>query len=386
VTERWAGHVGSDLAADVAEELRRIARWPVSAFRRARVWLTMYACLLASLRRTGRMFVVARHDGADRLSDGAKVAVFAHHDPAGLVDDSVIYYLGALRSAGYTVVFVSNAPNLGTASLQLVLPLSALVLVRLNVGYDFGAFKDGIEALGELSRFEQVVLANDSVYGPLFDLGKILARCDDSADIWGMTENGAGGYHLQSYFLLFRKPALIHPTLNAFFGSVRPVQSKQWVIQRYEIGLTRAMRRVGLRCAALFPYEMAAAVFAAQVRDGELTRQAGLSASNRRYFAQMMRRLARGRPMNPMHWFWVELVSKMRCPFIKRELLIYNPFGVLHVDGWRNIVRSVSTYDTELAARHMRACQRRSGRIDNAIEERHPTGRAAMTCQRPIHE
>jgi lipopolysaccharide biosynthesis protein len=356
------------LAVEAVAELRRAIGWPALAFRRVYVWVTMYAGFLASLRRSGCSFVTARHDGADRVIDGAKVAVFAHYDPAGLVDDFVIYYLRALRDAGYTVVFVSSSPDFGTSSLQRVLPLVARVLIRSNVGYDFGAFKDGIEALGELSRFDQVVLANDSVYGPLFDLGNVLARCDASADIWGMTDNWAGGYHLQSYFLLFRKPALICPMLNAFFRSVRPVQSKQWVIQRYEIGLTRAMQRAGLRCTALFPYQKVAAVFVEAVCAGDLTQQHGLSAPRRRYLAQVMRRLKRGKPLNATHWFWTELVSKMRCPFIKRELLMDNPFGVPDADGWREVVRSVSTYDTELAARHMRTCRRRSGRIGDALE------------------
>jgi len=385
VIGRQMGLVGSDAVTDVAAELRRIIGWPALALRRAYAWLTMYGCFLVSLRRTNRTFVTARYDGADRLTEGAKVVVFAHYDPAGLVDDFVIYYLRALRDAGYAVVFISNSPDFGAASLQRVLPISALVLLRSNVGYDFGAFKDAIEALGELSRFEQVVLANDSVYGPLFDLGKILARCDASADIWGMTDNWASGYHLQSYFVLFRKPALICPMLKAFFRSVRPVQSKQWVIQRYEIGLTRAMQRAGLRCAALFPYRSAAAVFAETVRAGDLTQQPGLSVPHRRYIAQAMRQLESGKPLNATRWFWTELVSKMRCPFIKRELLMDNPFDVPDAGGWREVIRSVSSYETELAARHMRTCRRRSGRIGNAIEGHPSTGRGAMTRQRPFH-
>ena len=368
VTERRSGHVGSAWAANVAGWLPRVMKWPALAFRRAYVRVTMYAQFLASLRHTGGTFVRARHVGADRLIDGAKVAVFAHFDAAGVVHDFVIYYLRALRGAGYTIVFVSNAPDFGAASLQRVLPLSALVLLRANVGYDFGAYKDGIEALGELSRFEHLVLANDSVYGPLFDLSEILARCDAGADIWGMTDNWAGGYHLQSYFLLFRGRALVRPELKAFFRSVRPVQSKQWLILRYEIGLTQAMQRAGLRCAALFPYQAVAAAFAETVRVGDLTRRTSLSARHRRYFAQITGRLDRGKPLNATHWFWRELVCKIGYPFIKRELLIYNPVGVPYVSAWRDVIRSVSNYDTELAAGHMRTYRPRSGRIGNGID------------------
>ncbi len=365
-----ADHVGSGWASDCAARLCRVIRWPALAFRRAYVWVMLYVSFLASLRHTGGTFVTARHVGADRLADGAKVVVFAHFDAAGLVHDCVIHYLRALRDAGYTVVFVSNAPDFKAASLQRVLPLSALVLLRTNVGYDFGAYKDGIEALGELSRFEHLVLANDSVYGPLFDLNEILARCDDRADIWGMTDNWAGGYHLQSYFLLFRGLALVCPDLRAFFRSVRPVQSKQWLILRYEIGLTQAMQRAGLRCAALFPYHAVAAAFVETVRAGNLAQGTSLSARQRRYVAQIMRGLERGKPLNATHFFWRELVCKIGYPFIKRELLIYNPVGVPYVSAWRDVIRSVSSYDTELAAEHMRTYRPRPGRIGNAIDGR----------------
>ena len=72
------------------------------------------------------------------------------------------------------------------------------------------------------------MLANDSVYGPLFDLKEILARCDASADIWGMTDNRAGGYHLQSYFLLFRGRALVCPEADGVL-SVRATGAVQGV-------------------------------------------------------------------------------------------------------------------------------------------------------------
>jgi hypothetical protein len=356
------GDVDSTWATSIALGLCRVIGLPVLCLLRAYVWLAIYARLLASLRRTGRTFVTARYVCAGRLNDGATIVVFAHYDPAGSVHDFVIYYLRSLRDAGYAVVFVCNCPNLGMASLQRVLPVSALVLLRENIGYNFGAFKDGIEALGELSRFEQVVLANDSVYGPLFDLRETLARCDASADIWGMTDNWAGGYHLQSYFLLFRGRALAFPDLKAFFRSVRPVQSKEWVIRRYEIGLTQAMQRAGLRCTALFPYEVAVALFTETVQTDVMQRP-GLSAQHRRYFSVMLRRLERGTPLNATHCFWNELVGKIRCPFIKRELLIDNPVGVRDVPGWREMIRCVSTYETELAERHMRTFRHRPGRV-----------------------
>ena len=47
------------------------------------------------------------------------------------------------------------------------------------------------------------------------------------------------------------------------------VQSKSWIINKLEIGLTGRLERQGLRCAALYPYRQQVAAFANTVRDGK---------------------------------------------------------------------------------------------------------------------
>jgi lipopolysaccharide biosynthesis protein len=313
------------------ERLRRALRWPAATSFHGLQWLRMQAQATAALGRSGRRLIRATYPGRQPLRDGGKVAVFAHFDRDGRVHDFVLTYLRALGQAGFAVVFVSNAPRLANAAVEQLRPLVALVLHRRNLGYDFAAYQDGLAALGELARFDQVVLANDSVYGPLFDLGALLRRCDDRADVWGMTDNREHRYHLQSYFLLFRRTVLTNPAFAAFWRAVRPVQSRQWVIRRYEVGLTQHLQRAGLRCGALFPCETVAA---------------GAAAANS------------DKPVNVMHVHWDRLISVLGCPFIKRELLLYNPLKVAHVSRWRDVIRRASFYDTELIARHLCAQRR----------------------------
>ena len=97
----------------------------------------------------------------------------------------------------------------------------------------------------------------------------------------------------------------------------------------------------------------------------------------------MLRRLERGTPLNATHCFWIELVSKMRCPFIKRELLIYNPFGVPHVCGWRDVIRSVSSYDTEAGGAAHTNMSARPGHIGNPSSDL-PSKRRMVTCARAV--
>jgi lipopolysaccharide biosynthesis protein len=317
------------LAATASRLGRLGVRAPATAIRRAVVLLAMYSRVAASLRHRNASFIRARHTGAHPLAGSTRAAVFVHYDPAGRVHDYVLHYLRALSEAGCAVVVVSNAPQLDAAAVQRLLPLSALVLHRRNVGYDFGAYKDGLAALGDLTRFELVVLANDSVYGPLFDLAPLLARCDRRADIWGITDSPARRYHLQSYFLALGPRALASPDLAAFWRSVGPVQSREWVIRNYELGLTQEARRAGLRCAALYEYARLAAAASGTVAKPK-------------------------RPLNPMLAFWDDLITRGHCPFIKRELLMYNPLRLPHVGNWKEVIRRVSPYDIDLIERHLR--------------------------------
>ncbi len=248
-----------------------------------------------------------------------RLAIFMHFDAAGTVAAYVRHYLEALRAAGFEIVFVSNAPRLDAAD---IVPLCRAIVRRRNIGLDFGAWKDCWAALRHRDGLEMLLLANDSVYGPFHDLAGLVARADPAvADVWGATDNWEGGRHLQSYFLLIHARALRHPAFAAFWRGVRHVASKRWIIRHYEIGLTRALEAAGLKCAALFPY-------------------AALSGTRA------------GKPVNPTHFFWDELISRAGFPFLKRDLLTRNPHGLKMAD-WRSVVGSVSGYDAGLIDRHL---------------------------------
>lgn len=270
-----------------------------------------------------------------------RLAIFMHFDAGGAVHGYVRHYLQALRNAGLDIVFVSNAPRLQPEAMAAIAPLCRAVVRRRNVGLDFGAWRDCWLALAGRAGLETLVLANDSVYGPIHPLAPLIARADPTqADVWGATDNWEGRPHLQSYFLVIHARALRHPAFDAFWRGVRPVGSKRWIVNRYEIGLTRALEAAGLRCAALFPYRaLAEQVAAADPAD-----------DHGRAVAAMVRG---GRPLNPTHFFWDRLIADAGFPFLKRDLLTRNQQAIPTLSGWRRVIASVSGYDTGLIDRHL---------------------------------
>lgn len=279
---------------------------------------------------------------------GPKQAVFVHHDRDGVVHDYVRFAVGELAANGYAVTFVSNAPRLDEAGVARLLPVVREVVHRRGVGYDFGAWRDGMERLPGFARLERLILANDSVYGPVFPLREALARAEAmDVDVFGITDSREIAHHLQSYFLMFFPRALAAPAFRAFWADFPMVNAKSWIVRNGEVALSVELARAGLRLGALCPYDEVS-------RAAEDTPD-GAGEEMRRFLVERRRRVAAGKPLNPMHHFWEELIAGHGCPFLKRDLVRSNPAGVPELERWAGVLRRRSGYDIDLVRRHLDA-------------------------------
>jgi hypothetical protein len=248
----------------------------------------------------------------------ARVCLFSHFDRDGIVDDYVVRYLEALRGCALDIVFVSTAPTLRPEALARVAPLCAAVLLRENVGFDFGSWRAALDSYPWILDGELLVVANDSVYGPVRALRPLFDRMSARAcDFWGMTESRQLSQHLQSYFLAFGKECLQSEAFRAFFADVAFFDDKKQVIDAYELTLTGRLAAAGLRWAAVAPHI-------------ELD----------------------GRLLNPVHHLWRSTLDG-GVPFVKVELLRDNPLKA-NLHGWEAFLRDRLGYETEPILRHLR--------------------------------
>jgi len=273
---------------------------------------------------------------------GPRVCVYAHWDGAGDVREHVLHHLRGLAAAGVSVVFVTNAGRLRPAALEAVKLICAGVIVRRNVGYDFGAWREGIEqAALPRANTSMVLIANDSVYGPVRPLHGLLSRIDfGAADVWGCTESWQSRYHLQSYLMAFSPRVVASEAWRTFWASVRPTWAKVWLIRLYELGLTQQLLRAGFTCRAIWPYQDLV-----RDLDPDLLTDFKEGGPNLADPAVRVRqdhtRRVRGHvvdrtPLNPTSDLWRQLMAA-GFPFIKRELLRDNPSRVPDVAEWRDV-------------------------------------------------
>lgn len=305
--------------------------------------------------RSPRQIVYRWPDGP--IPVGPRPCVFVHWDGGGEVRPHVLAYLRSLAEAGLSVLFVSNAGFLRPEALDAVKALCAGVLIRRNVGYDFGAWREGFEQLG-LPRedTEFAVMANDSVYGPLRPVDEMLGRMDFAqADVWGCTETWQTRYHLQSYLVAFSPAVLASPAWRRFWAAVRSTPSKTLVIQRYEIGLSQSLIRAGFDLRALWPYgalveDVDLPLITEDLPEGTLLDPL---LDVRRAHARHVRNSAAFRvPLNPTSDLWRQLL-RAGFPFIKRELLRSNPTRVSDLVDWREVVRALDGQDVALIERDL---------------------------------
>jgi lipopolysaccharide biosynthesis protein len=283
--------------------------------------------------------------GTIDIASAGRIAVFANFEPHGRLCDYVRFHIEQIVGAGYAVVFCCNSPHMTDEARQFLLARCAVVLHRKNIGGDFGAFKDGLREVPDLGRLTSLLLANDSVFGPLRPLPQILADMDaEKADVWGITDSWERHHHLQSYFLVFYSRALSSEAFRAFWEQVDYLRSKWAIVHLYEIGLTQALEAVGLRCRALHPQtEVVSEACRAWFRHGSRAEKVG--PAERRYRLRVLRAARRHAALNTTHFFWDHLLTQRRAPFVKRGLILKNPMKVPSVDHWEEVIRRVSDYD-----------------------------------------
>ena len=290
----------------------------------------------ALLRRLGRKepALILKLAGAIKPGSCDRLCLFSHFDRQGRIDDYVVYYLSKLSELDCEIVFVSTAENLDSTELEKIRHLCTQMIVRENIGYDFGSWKVGLGFVDDLRRFKSLILANDSVYGPLQDLRPVFEEMENRGlDFWGITDSWRYDLHLHSYFLVLGSAVINDSEFSKFWEMLPHYSFKHSVIQRAEIGLTQKLARAGFRFAALCNYEDLHA---------RMPNRAPRSKSGKF-----------DRPVNSTHYLWEPLIAEFGCPFLKVQMLRDNPKRIPNTDRWDSVIRQNSNYDCSLIERHL---------------------------------
>lgn len=267
-----------------------------------------------------------------------RIGVFVFYDKDGIVDDYVIYLLRDLSQVLDRLVIVCNG-KLSSDGRDKLETVSSDVFVRKNIGYDAGAYKEAFEKyIGweELRKYDELVMCNDTFYGPFWPFQTVFDEMEKQSklDFWGLTVHGKtrGAYgelpeHLQSFFLTIRH-RLLHATefVNFWEEVELSEEDVDSIIKGFEANFTYFFENCGFRWAAY-----------ADTRKTEIRKDA-YSLNHTIYNCE-------------------ELISKYRCPIIKRRAFTWKNLQAT-TDGGNTAramlyIENKTEYDTTLIYKHL---------------------------------
>jgi len=291
-------------------------------------------------RSVGKSSVVRLTDKKDSVN---RAMIYAHWDEQGLVDDHVLYSLEKYRPWVSNLVFVSTNYKRKCRGLE---QLCDRVLTRENTGFDFASWKAGLGVI-DVSKYQEVVFSNSSIYGPFQPMESVFARTKEtSADLWGMTiSEEHKERHLQTYFFAMKKRVLLSKVAKNFWNDVGPFKKKREVIELFEMRLLKEFEREGFRVSAFFDGSKCLQI-PWKEKIHHLVRHPKRIRQSLAYL-----KACRHKPYNPTHLQWRQCLDS-GAPFLKIDLLRENP-NQLRRSSILRWIRENTKYPLDLIERHL---------------------------------
>jgi len=240
------------------------------------------------------------------------VTLLVTYAPNGLISDTTIYYLQQLRQRSIHVVLCVHVDDdqLEFKDNDNLIEADA-ILVRKNIGFDFALWASALSVFPQLWKARQIIFTNDSILGPFATFDPLVQSLNQHpADFIALTDSHQLRYHAQSFFFVLQNQALKNPVVRSFWNQVLSFQTKQDVINAYELNLWEVMTSH------------------AQLQSDILFRTLDL---------QSLGEPSSSLNFNPTHQKWQELIAK-GFPFVKSELLQKNPTH-MHIANWDQFIK-----------------------------------------------
>lgn len=142
-----------------------------------------------------------------------RLVLFSFYDKDGIVDESVYYLLMELQPIASELVVIING-KICLKDKERLEKYSFQIIQRENEGFDAGAYKDAIFnhiGIEKIKEFDELVLCNDTFWGPLVPFKKIWSSFDGkNIDFWGLHFWQAGYLnYVNSFFIVYKKRILL---------------------------------------------------------------------------------------------------------------------------------------------------------------------------------
>ena len=139
------------------------------------------------------------------------------------------------------------------------------IVIRSNVGFDAGAWRDVMLDIGfeRICEFDELILFNDSFFGPIYPFKEMFDKMDSAdVDYWGITNHGEApnsrdmcpyGYrprYIQTYFLAFRKNLVESNEFQQYWANLPNYETFEDLAFKHGAVLTKYFEDLGYKWKA----------------------------------------------------------------------------------------------------------------------------------------
>lgn len=184
-----------------------------------------------------------------------RLFLFAAYEEAGVVGESLLWYLKSLSKVG-DVVLVADS-DIEPVQLEVLETYCLYAQAARHEEYDFGSYKRAYawaNANLDLSSYDYVYMVNDSVYGPLYELEDYILKMEAmGVPAFSLVVNPHKRHpHMQSWFIGLDRSVFLQEWFASFLASVKKEANKNDICVIYETGLTELVTEKGVPYKGLY--------------------------------------------------------------------------------------------------------------------------------------
>lgn len=266
-----------------------------------------------------------------------RLGIYLIYDQENIIDPYIGYMLKELKTCLNHLVVVCNMAKVDCGE-EILEEYADEIFYRDNIGFDAGGFKDALcSFLGweKVLRYEELVLINDSMYGPFYPMRDIFDQMGKrQVDFWGLAKHGAfidvgGRYapeHIQTYFMSIGFPMLHDSCFEEYWENMPYYRGLDEVVWKHEIRFTQHFADLG------YTYDVLADI---DCNDSKVNIQ-----NNYLQYALIP----------------YELMKRRNFPFLKRQVIINDTLEQQTQENWRlalDYIDKETDYDTNLIWNHI---------------------------------
>lgn len=201
-----------------------------------------------------------------------RICLFAGYNLTGAVQEYVFDYLEEL-SRYADIHYMADGSLLGKSDIDRLLRYCKKVHLVQHGKYDFGSYSELSKhyvGWDIIEGYDELIFANDSCFC-VQDFKKVFRKMDEKdCDAWGLLatdeQNFQYYYPLEeylnipsskvplfcmgTYFIAFRKNVISDAKFRKFVNSVQKESDRHQVCMKYEMGLTRFLKKNGYKMSA----------------------------------------------------------------------------------------------------------------------------------------